>query len=783
MEAFLARLALLLEGAWELIPARMGGVRFALPWGGPMALFTGAALALLLAVVCYVRTTEGLTRRSRLVLAGCRLTALASLLLMLLGAVVSLEVSEPVRPPLLVVVDDSGSMHLGPKGNTRFDRAARTLENDLLPRLRRNYQVRIARTSDDTTESGSRRERKDPHPDSGTSAGAQPSSPAGPQSLARALIRAASLPSSQPVDHLLLVSDGLHLGPEPLARAAAELPAPVSTLAVGEPEIRDVILERVSPPTFAYENDRALVSAELRSLGFSGEAPLRLLEVRAGGEREVATSQVTFPDGGGPVVGRVEFRTEAAGFRHYVLRVTPRAGELTERNNDLHFHLDVRPERIRVLFVEGEPSWEYRYVKQALERDPAADFHGLVRLPDNEWFYQGPEKRPDGKPVLRKPKDGFPIPAEELDTFEVLILGDLERKVFERSDGFAIIDRYVRTRGAGLLTVGGLKVYAAGDYEGTTLARLLPFEIRREKKKQLINRFQVGLAGEGMMHSVMLLDYDPVENEKIWSQLPWVEGGNAVQRVKAGATRLLVHPDLRTRYGPRPVMAAWQAGRGRVLSSALDGTWHWRLAAKTEEDYHRRFWGLAARWLAGDPRMRSSEAMIAEDPVIQVGQPASFAVLLRDPDGNPVLDAKVQFSVEWSGEPAYVLHAQCDPAAPGRYPLRFTPTTSGAHLVRSSVRLAEGSTSSQELTVYAQGARSEFLRVEPDAEAMSALAMAGSGSHALLEDHETLRLPSLPERRRVRPVVIELWQSPGLLILLTLCLCVEWAMRKRRGLA
>ena len=141
-----------------------------------------------------------------------------------------------------------------------------------------------------------------------------------------------------------------------------------------------------------------------------------------------------------------------------------------------------------MLFVEGSPSWEYKYLKQAMERDPAVEFYGMVRLPGDEWIYQGHPNRPDedgrpGKPVIASPKDGFPT-ADELNFFDVLIVGDLERKIFERENRYEIVDSFVRNHGGGMVTIGGFQVYSAGDYAGTPLAHMLPVSPGHRREKE-----------------------------------------------------------------------------------------------------------------------------------------------------------------------------------------------------------------------------------------------------------------------------------------------------------
>ena len=160
----------------------------------------------------------------------------------------------------------------------------------------------------------------------------------------------------------------------------------------------------------------------------------------------------------------------------------------------------------------------------------------------------------------------------------MLIVGDLERKIFERENRYDLVDSFVKNHAGGVVTIGGLKVYGAGDYAGTPLAHMLPFEIEKEKKQQLVNRFVPQVTASGLMHPTMQLEFDPVLNAQAWAKMPWVEGGSAIRQVKPSATLLMVHPTLKTGSGLRPIAAAWQYGAGRVFSSALDGTWHWRTA-------------------------------------------------------------------------------------------------------------------------------------------------------------------------------------------------------------
>lgn len=763
-----ARLALLLEGSWGPAVGRvhLAQWRFA-PWGQAL-IVVGTLAALILSVLCYYRTREGLTIKARVMLAAARFGGTMALLVMAASTICIVNVTTTQLPSLLILVDDSPSMALPVAANeTRFSRTKNVLwPRGMIDRLKKNFEVTIAQTS-------------------GVKAAFDGETSASPQDLAQALIRQSNQHRKQPLAHILLISDGAELGFKSLAGAAAELPAPVSTLCVGEEAaIKDVMLQDVSIPPYVYLHDRAQITAQIKSLGMEQEVTLKLMHVTDAGEKEVGTTTVAVKPGDDATIARIEFETQVAGLQHLSIRILPVSGELTASNNQVDFNLDVRGEKIHVLFVEGEPSWEYRFAKQALEADPVIEFNGLMRLPGDEWFYQGKSTRQDGKTVIQKPKDGFPASSEELDYFDVLILGDLDRKVFEQSNRFDLVESFVKRRGGGLVTIGGFKVYTAGNYEDTALGRMVPFNLMREKKLQLVNRFNVQATTQGIMHPAMQLETDPVKNEEAWAKLPWVEGGNAFKAVKPGATVMLYHPLLKTNLGPRPITAAWQYGQGKVFSTALDGTWHWRLARKTDGDYHQRYWGQVVRWVAGDPRAnKRMGTIICDNPVLEVSKPATFSVSLNDKDGNPDTTATATFTIEAPEGGATYGQSTSDPALPGRYSFTYVPVKTGNHKIKATIAIQGGNAGALETTVFVAPSRAEFLQVAADPEALSKLAQATGGISASLSQSDTFQLPVAPATITVHQTTIDLWQAPGLLIFLVACFGFEWLMRKRRGLA
>src|SRR5688500_7698970 len=172
MTDLLARFAMILDGAWRDAGATIGDLRWSFAPGGRTLLVVGLIVAFMLVILCYYRTTEGLSRPSRLVLGTLRWTALASLLIMAAGTICSVNLVDDQKPNIILAIDDSPSMGLPLGDSTRLKSVEAALEGGLLERLEEGYNVHVVRTS-----------------------GIEGSQSTLPQSLSRQLVKAAAQPA------------------------------------------------------------------------------------------------------------------------------------------------------------------------------------------------------------------------------------------------------------------------------------------------------------------------------------------------------------------------------------------------------------------------------------------------------------------------------------------------------------------------------------------------------------------------------------------------------------
>ncbi|MGH7221992.1 MAG: hypothetical protein ACRELF_02060, partial [Gemmataceae bacterium] len=137
------------------------------------------------------------------------------------------------------------------------------------------------------------------------------------------------------------------------------------------------------------------------------------------------------------------FKATEPGARYLTVHIAPQpeeAEELKPNNTDTAF-VRVSEEKIKVLFVEGLPRWDFRFLKNALRRD-----HGVggrtakevdIRL-EAEWRRHSADER----------AKALPRTLDQLAEYQVVILGDVSPKMLDA--GFLDrLDKAVRERGVG----------------------------------------------------------------------------------------------------------------------------------------------------------------------------------------------------------------------------------------------------------------------------------------------------------------------------------------------
>ncbi|HUW33949.1 MAG TPA: vWA domain-containing protein [Planctomycetota bacterium] len=222
---------------------------------------------------------------------------------------------------------------------------------------------------------------------------------------------------------VVLLTDGQNNAgddPEMAAKVLAGSNLPLFTVGIGSGEPpRDIAIAELDTSRVIYLGDEVHVTLDVKYDGYQGaSAPARVLE----GDRVLAEKQVPFPEGRRRTPAELAFVPESVGTHKYAAMIPVQGGELIESNNRREFSVDVIDDKIRVLYVEGEPRWEYRFLKNLLLRDKTMEINRIMLTRDADELPRG-----------SKPGQ-FPDTRDELFKYDVLIIGDIPADRFFPSD-------------------------------------------------------------------------------------------------------------------------------------------------------------------------------------------------------------------------------------------------------------------------------------------------------------------------------------------------------------
>ncbi len=518
------------------------------------------------------------------------------------------------------------------------------------------------------------------------------------------------------------------------------------------------------------------VRVRVRSSGLpSAEVPVTLLR----GDSVVQVKSVTVGGEESPAQV-VVFTLEPVqtGEALYRVEVPVRAGEAVATNNEANFSVRVVRDRIRVLQVVGRPSWDGRFLRELLKRDPAIDLISFFIL-RSAW--DDPVASVDELSLIPFPVDE--LFGEKLDGFDLVVFQNFNFRPYGIGRHLGSVRRHVLERGGGLLVIGGDLAFG-GDYRGPELADVLPVAVDRSQRWSG-DAVRVAATAAGLRHPILrlggghrALDGRAVERlSALIDELLPVEGINVGLSPKAEAQVLLESAD----ESHRPLLVAAEQGEGRSLLLATDGTWRWSLPmagqGKSPRVYER-FWENAIRWLVRDPR---SELVLLESDrrAVGPGETAEMRVHVRGESYRPEAGVSVTLTVrDAAGE--LVRQETAETGEDGTVRVPLAPEVAGLYSVEATTpRGSAGPVFLERLD-----ASRELADAAIDPQLLQALASATGGSVRRV-DEGFPRLPFARDREvRVESASVRpLWRSWWSWTLIAGLFSLEWWLRRRWGLA
>ena len=163
---------------------------------------------------------------------------------------------------------------------------------------------------------------------------------------------------------------------------------------------------------------------------------------------------------------KIPLATDDAGARRLEFSIAPRDGEQLDDNNRRSAAMAVDDRRMRILYFEGEPRFEMKFVRRAVAGDDNLGVTGLIRTADAKFYRVGVDNR-------EQLRDGFPTGRDELFAYDALILGSVDISLLSRDQQRMIVE-FVSERGGGLLLLGGRRAFTEGGYRDSLLHAISP---------------------------------------------------------------------------------------------------------------------------------------------------------------------------------------------------------------------------------------------------------------------------------------------------------------------
>ena len=711
----------------------------------------------------YSRAKGKMQRGDRMVLTTLRTAVFAVLLFVLFRPTLQLAAAVDQENYVGVLIDDSRSMSIvdGSDGS-RAAQVRRALDSEtsgLLRTLEQKYRIRLFRFS-----GGAERVR-----------GVEDLTFQGGQSrLGRALDQARTQLAGVPLAGLVLVSDGADRGEAELNAALLGLRAgsvPVFTVGVGREEFeRDVEVRRVATPRTILKGASLMVDLVVAQTGYRGRTVQLVVEDEG---RVVSTQAVELPRNGTPAAVRVDFTASEPGTRRFRFRVAAQDGELVRENNQQEAIIQVRDGPDKILYLEGEPRFEVKFMRRAVEADPGLQLVVLQRTAEDKFLRLSVDS-------AAELASGFPRTREELFAYRGLIIGSIEAGFFSREQLRLVAD-FVAERGGGLLMLGGRHAFAEGGYAGTPIADVLPVDLELRGDTTFFAEVTASPTRAGIAHAALRLGADANASRERWSSLPPLSTFNRVTRLKPGATALLSGSGESAPDG-QIVLAYQRYGRGLSMALPVQDSWMWQMHADIplEDQTHETFWRQMLRWLVSEVPGRLTVTPSSDNAALQ--QPMRIQAELRDEGYIPVNDGRVVAHIEAPDGGTRDVPMQWSGQRDGEYLATFTPTVPGAHVVRVEA-LHDGKEISSELLLDAVEDDGEFFGAQMRAPLLRRIAEETGGRFFRVDD-----LSGLPEAVRysgqgiTRVEQKDLWDMPIVFLFIIGMVGAEWGYRRRRGL-
>ena len=505
---------------------------------------------------------------------------------------------------VILLMDRSESMSLEERDISRYQQALGFLRERLLPALRAASLPVQAMLFDQSAE-----------PADGAKLGS--ATPNGKRTNLGGAVAQALDNAAQPPLAVIALTDGIvNESADNTHALTALVDARVPFIGVGfgsDQGVRTLSLREVEAPSIVSTKMAFSIAAQLEMINTEDMPAFDLLLFRDG---QMAQKRTVLPGKGSRTwLESFPVTEEKQGVHNYAVQLLPPSLPGLKCVNMLaNTAVRISDEKeLRVLYIQGALTWDYKFISLALRNDQTIKMTGLTRTSKQSVFRQNVES-------AGELMNGFPTSLEELAPFRVVVLSNLRPTDLTPAQQ-EVLARFCGELGGGVLMIGGPATFDS-SWQSSRLEQLLPVVFAVNRGVQGLDRpFRMELTEDALQHPVFQIADNRAMREA-WAQLPTFTQYGRVDAAKPGASVWAVHQTDEGPQGRRILMASQRYGAGLSAVVCIQNFWRWRLAKDSEPLQFDRFWRQLFRFLS------------------EVGR-QDVAIHLADQELHPQMDVQV----------------------------------------------------------------------------------------------------------------------------------------------
>lgn len=651
---------------------------------------------------------------------------------------------------IAVLLDHSASMTVIDPEITRLQQAQSVLNTPVFAQLGRDYPLRRYVFAADATKVDTFATL--PEPQLATRIG-------------DAVLQVLNASRTTPLGAVVVLSDGSEnsgqLDPAQLAEIT-RFGVPVHVIGIGRelmPE--DMELDSVLAPSTTLPGSKLAARIAVRHDG-AGVARIRVLD----GDALLAVKEILLAKDTPLSTAWVEFDLNDRGYRELKFELLGSEQEQELRNNTRTQLVNVATEVASVLYVEGEPRWEYKFMRRAVDADKSVRLVSMLRTTTNGLYRQGVDNADELQ-------DGFPATREDLFKYDALVLGNVQAAYFSKVQ-LQLMQEFVNLRGGSLLFLGGSSALGEGGWANTVLNDVLPVKLPSTGHSFHRIQAQAILTPRGQRESWLKFSEQPAENIKQWQALPMLADYQDVGVLKPAASALI---NVKVQNKEQPLLVTQSYGRGHAAVFATGGSWRWQMSMPLSDQHHEFFWRQVMRGLVTEVSKLVEFAATSTEEGIRI------RATLRDKSFQPQRDLQVSAVVTTPAGDTENISLKPLADQLGTYAANLKANQSGTFFIDMVARRAGDVVSNARTAVHHDQGGAEYFSLRQNRSLLTQLATVTGGQYWTTDE-----LAGLPEAIRFSPSGIteqqtkSIWDMPINFLLLLVLKSSEWVLRRRWGI-